>query len=121
MRTLALVFVIAAFVPASIACAERLAPPGELSIVVQDAEGHALPGVTVTLARGADRKRMATVVTTVEGVQFHDLAAGDYYVTADLSGFLSQTTGPIPMVLDRPSPRLPEVLRLVLTAGPIQF
>jgi hypothetical protein len=119
MKTLLLALVIlAVFLPASVAGEFRLAPPGELSIVVQDTDSRPLPGVTVTLARGAERKQVKVVITSTEGAQFHHLDAGDYYLTASLSGFLTQTTGPIPIVLDKPSPRLPAVLRLALTAGP---
>jgi hypothetical protein len=73
----------------------------------------------VTLESGDVHLRITAVVTAADGsVQFHHLAAGNYFVTANLSGFFTQTTGPIPMVLDKPSPRLPDRLRLVLNPGP---
>jgi|GEM_PF-3598496 len=118
MKALAIVFALVV-TPLSIGDELHFAPPGEISIIVYETNGHPLPGATVTLESGDVHTRNTAVVTAADGgVQFRHLAAGNYFVTANLSGFLTQTTGPIPVVNDKPSPRLPDKLRLVLNPGP---
>jgi hypothetical protein len=119
MKTLTLVAALI-ITPLSIADDLHYAPPGEISIIVYDTRGNPLPGAVVTLESGDVHKRKTAVATAADGgVQFQHLAAGNYFVTANLSGFLTQTTGPIPVVVDKPSPRLPDKLRLVLNPGPV--
>jgi hypothetical protein len=73
----------------------------------------------VTLENSA-QKTIKVLITSAEGsAQFPHLAAGNYYVIAQLSGFFDQRTGPIPVVVDAPSPRIPDKLRLVLNSGPV--
>src|SRR5437763_9208688 len=105
--------------PLSIAADSHVAPPGEISMVVYETNGQPLPGATVTLENGA-HKAIKVLITSADGsAQFQHLAAGNYYVIAQLSGFFDQMTGPIPMVIDAPSPRIPDKLRLVLNPGPV--
>jgi hypothetical protein len=118
MKALALVlgFIIT---PLSIADGSHLAPPGEISMIVYETNGHPLPRATVTLENG-DHKVVKVLITSADGsAEFQHLAAGNYYVVAHLSGFFDQMTGPIPVVLDAPSPRIPDKLRLVLNPGPV--
>jgi hypothetical protein len=118
MKALAIVVALVV-TPLSIADDSHFAPPGELSIIVYATDGHPLPGATVTLENGA-HKAIKVLITSADGsAQFQHLAAGSYYVVAQLSGFFDQMTGPIPVVVDAPSPRLPDKLRLVLTPGPV--
>src|SRR4051812_43480908 len=105
--------------PVSLADDSHLAPPSEISMIVYETNGHPLPGATVTLENGA-HKTIKVLITTADGsAQFDHLAAGSYYVIAQLSGFFDQMTGPIPVVVDAPSPRIPDKLRLVLNPGPV--
>jgi hypothetical protein len=118
MKAFALVFALI-ITPLSIADDSHFAPPGEISIVVYETNGHPLPGATVTLENGA-HKAIKVVITSSDGsCQFQHLAAGNYYVIAQLSGFFDQMTGPIPVVVDEPSPRIPNRLRLVLNPGAV--
>src|SRR5438270_7748334 len=90
--------------PLSIADDSHLAPPGEISVIVDETNGHPLPGATVTLENGA-HKVIKVLITSADGsAQFQHLAAGNYYVIAQLTGFFDQMTGPIPVVGDAPSP-----------------
>lgn len=118
MKALALVFALI-ITPLSIADESHFAPPGEIAIIVYETNGHPLRGAAVTLENGA-HKTIKVVITSDDGsAQFQHLAAGNYYVVAQLSGFFDQMTGPIPVVVDAPSPRLPGKLRLVLNPGPV--
>jgi Carboxypeptidase regulatory-like domain len=120
MKALALVVTLMVM-PLSIGDASHFAPPGELSIIVYETDGHALPGATITL-ESSTHKAIKVVITAADGsAHFEHLAAGTYFVVAQLSGFFNQITGPIPMVIDEPSPRIPDKLRLVLNAGPVWF
>jgi len=93
MKALALVIALI-ITPLSIADDSHFAPPGEISIIVYATNGHPLPGATVTLESGDIHIRVMTVVTADDGaVRFDRLVAGNYFVTASLSGFLTQTTG----------------------------
>src|SRR5436309_3125548 len=105
MKALALVIALI-ITPLTIGDELHFAPPGEISIVIYETNGHALPGATVTLENAA-HKAIKVLITSADGsAQFQHLAPGNYYVLAQLSGFFDQSTGPIPMVIDRPSPRL---------------
>ena len=105
--------------PLSIADVSHFAPPGEISVILYETNGHPLPGATVTLENGA-HKAIKVLVTSADGsATFEHLASGNYYVIAQLSGFFDQMTGPIPVVIDAPSPRIPDKLRLVLNPGPV--
>jgi hypothetical protein len=118
MKALALVFALI-ITPLSIADDAHFAPPGEISMIVYETNGHPLPGATVTLENAA-HKAMKVLVTSADGsARFQYLAAGSYYVIAQLSGFFDQMTGPSPVVVEAPSPRLPDKLRLVLNPGPV--
>jgi hypothetical protein len=118
MKALALILGLL-ITPLSIADDSHVAPPGEISVVVYETNGHPLPGATVTLENGA-HKTVKVLITPADGsAKFEHLAAGNYYILAQLSGFFDQMTGPIPMVLDAPSPRIPDKLRLVLNPGPV--
>ena len=118
MKSLALVVALIV-TPLSIADDLHFAPPGEISIVVYETNGETLPGATITLENGA-HKAMKVVITSADGgAQFQHLAPGNYYVLVQLSGFFDQITGPIPVVVEAPSPRIPDKLRLVLNAGPM--
>ena len=118
MKALALILGLITM-PLSVADEMHLAPPGEIAVIVYETNGHSLPGATVTLENGA-HNAIKVVITSADGsAQFQHLAAGNYYVIAQLSGFFDQMTGPIPMVIDAPSPRIPDKLRLVLNPGPV--
>jgi hypothetical protein len=118
MKALALVLGLITM-PLSVADDSHFAPPGEISMIVYETNGHPIPGATVTLENGA-HKAVKVLVTSADGsAQFQHLAAGNYYVVAQLSGFFDQMTGPIPVVVDAPSPRIPDKLRLVLNPGPV--
>jgi hypothetical protein len=66
------------------------------------------------------RRRRSRSSSSADGsAKFEHLAAGNYYVVAQLSGFFDQMTGPVPVVVDAPSPRIPDKLRLVLNPGPV--
>ncbi|HEV7570193.1 MAG TPA: carboxypeptidase-like regulatory domain-containing protein [Thermoanaerobaculia bacterium] len=118
MKALALLFALAV-APLLAGDESHFAPPGEISIIVYETNGHPLPGATVTLENSA-HKAVKILITSADGAaQFQHLAAGNYYVIAQLSGFFDQMTGPIPVVVDPPSLRLPDKLRLVLNSGPV--
>jgi hypothetical protein len=68
----------------------------------------------VTLENSA-QKTIKVLITSADGsAQFPHLAAGNYYVIAQLSGFFDQRTGPIPVVVDAPSDKL-----RLLNSGPV--
>jgi len=118
MKSLALVLGLI-IMPLSTADDLHFAPPGEISMIVYETNGHPLPGATVTLENGA-QKATKVLITSADGsVQFQHLAAGNYYVVVQLSGFFDQMTGPIPVMVDAPSPRILDKLRLVLNPGPV--
>lgn len=118
MKALALVLGLI-ITPLLLADGSQFAPPGEISMIVYETNGHPLPGATVTLENGA-HKAIKVLITSADGsAKFEHLPAGNYYVIAQLSGFFDQMTGPIPMVVDAPSPRIPDKLRLVLNPGPV--
>jgi hypothetical protein len=117
MNLFAIVFALL-ITPPSVAGDSHFAPPGEISIIVYQTDGHPLPGATVTLQNGSHQSTKVLITSDDGSAQFQHLEAGNYFVTANLSGFFTQTTGPIPIVIDKPSPRLPDKLRLVLSAGP---
>jgi hypothetical protein len=118
MKALALVLGLITM-PLSVADDSHFAPPGEISMIVYETNGHPLPGATVTLENGVHKAVKVLVTSADGGAQFQNLAAGNYYVIAQLSGFFDQMMGPIPVVLDAPSPRIPDKLRLVLNPGPV--
>ena len=65
---------------------------GTIQVVVQDAQGGRLPGVTVT-ARAEDSVTTRTAVTNAEGVASLEALAPSnaYVVTTELQGFQTQT------------------------------
>jgi hypothetical protein len=83
---LALVLAIAGWAQA------QVTTTGTIQVVVQDAQGGRLPGVTVT-ARAADAVTTRTSVTNAEGVASLEALAPSsaYTVTTDLQGFQNQT------------------------------
>jgi hypothetical protein len=120
MKALALVLGLITM-PLSLADEPHFAPPGEISMIVYETNGHPLPGATVTLENGAHRAIKVLIAAADGSAQFQHLAAGNYYVIAQLSGFFDQVTGPIPVVVDAPSPRIPDKLRLVLNPGAVSI
>lgn len=81
---------------------------GSIEGVVKDATGGALPGVTV-LAKQSTTAATQTAVTDNGGVfRFPALAPGSYSITANLSGFNSQT-------IDRVDVSIGQILRVTLT------
>ena len=120
MKILALILGLT-ITPLSIADDSHFAPPGEISMIVYETNGHPLPGATVTLENGAHQPIKVLIADANGSAQFQHLAAGNYYAVAQLSGFFDQMTGPIPVVVDAPSPRIPDKLRLVLNPGPVSI
>ncbi len=65
---------------------------GSLSGRVTDANGGALPGVTVTATNGATGFTRSVVTESDGSYRFQSLPVGTYEVTADLAGFGAVTT-----------------------------
>jgi hypothetical protein len=65
---------------------------GSLSGRVTDANGGALPGVTVTATNGATGFNRSVVTASDGSYRFQSLPVGTYEVTADLAGFGAVTT-----------------------------
>lgn len=78
------------------------ATTGQLQGTVADAQGNALPGVTVTATSPAQIGGAKVAVTDAEGrFAFPALAPGEYVVSAELQGFASQERNEVQVRLDR--------------------
>ena len=89
----------------------ELVPPREIHVRVVETPGTSLPGVTVSVL-DVNEKEISVKIADADGrVIFTSLPEGNYYVRFQLSGFLTQTLGPVPV--GKPCVRLPE-LRVVL-------
>jgi hypothetical protein len=106
------------------AVAAGVAPRGEIALRVSDAQAQPLRGVTVTLldAQHPDVAIGRPQITPGTGdVRFSNLPQGRYLVRCEMTGFISETLGPLPIELKEQSPRLPERIDVVLPAGPIWY
>ena len=84
--------------------------PGEVRVVVVGRDAMPLPGVTVYLIREPAHESQRIMVTDPKGrAGFAGVAAGDYSIRFELSGFVSCSIGPVRMRASRDqNPQLPE-------------
>jgi carboxypeptidase family protein len=96
------------------ACAsgKPAAPTGSVrGVAVDDASGHGLPGITVTIQTGAGRV-VDTVVTAPDGsYEFPSVPAGQYEIVTYFQGF--KALAPLPVSVAAGSPSQPPPLRLI--------
>ncbi len=97
-------------------------PPlfGEIHVFVVDEKGGPLAGVTVSVRNGEPPEVGDQVqMTPASGrVILKDEGQGDYYLRCQLSGFVSQTLGPLRVGFRNPA--LLEV-RVVMTVGNVWY
>jgi hypothetical protein len=98
-RWLVLFFLAFVTVTLSTVMNAQVTTTGSIAVVVEDAQGGRLPGVTVS-ARAADTVTTRSAVTNTEGVATLEALApsAQYVVTAELAGFQTRT---VEMVLVR--------------------
>jgi len=89
--------------------------------LVQEADGHPLPGATMTLLRSDGVTAVKVIVLSADGsFRFHDLSAGNYFLKCQLSGFFDEVIGPIPIQYGKHGPDVPR-LKIQMVAGPVQY
>ncbi len=115
-------FLLLAFVPFLAACASgnSAAPTGSVrGVAVDDASGHGLPGITVTIQTVAG-KVVDTVVTDPDGsYEFPTVPAGQYEIVTYFKGF--KALAPLSVSVAAGSPSQAAPLRLISpdsAAGP---
>src|SRR5690349_8248301 len=94
-RTVALVGLTAVIVAVRIQVTSGQTATGGIAGTVRDSTGAVLPGATVS-ATSLDTRAVRTAVTDGAGTyQILSIAAGDYAVSAALSGFQTATRSPV--------------------------
>jgi len=97
-----------------VACASQPAgpPPGSVrGVAIDDASGHGLPGITVTI-QSASGKVVDTVVTAPDGsYEFPSVPPGQYQVVTYFQGF--KALEPLAVSVASGSPSQASPLRLV--------
>ena len=103
-----------ALAPLLVACAsgKSAAPTGSVrGVAVDDASGHGLPGITVTLQTVAGRV-VDTVVTDPDGsYEFPTVPAGEYEIVTYFKGF--KALAPLSVSVAAGSPSQAAPLRLI--------
>jgi len=108
MRTsVAIIALLALFAVPLVASASDVLPIGELRFAVVDSAGTKIAGVTVTLRMSQEPVHLTVSEAIKDGrikiadadgtVQFNDVPTGNAYVRFELSGFLPQEIGPLPI------------------------
>jgi hypothetical protein len=111
-RISAVLVVTAALSAASCASSAPAAPTGSVrGVAVDDASGHGLPGITVTIQTVAG-KVVDTVVTDPDGsYEFPAVPAGQYEIVTYFQGFKALTPLAVSVAAGSPSQAAP--LRLI--------